>query len=160
MWPFKKKKKKTEGDIPTKASAQPKAVNVSHTEDAHDPTAVHVRPTFEETVTGQETVRHPVEPPVKKQPVEARLRDEQDNGDASASKNKPQRYHVSQNKDESSEFFKQWRVRKEGSDKTIKYFRTQKEAIAHAEKLAENAGSSIVIHKVDGSWRKQDYRKK
>jgi len=160
MWPFKKKKKKTEGDIPSKTSAEQKAVNVSHREDAHDPTSVHVRPTVEETVTGQETVGHPVEPPVKKQPVESRLKDEQESENASTSKNKSQRYHVSQNKDESSEFFKQWRVRKEGSDKTIKYFRTQKEAIAHAEKLAENAGSSIVIHKVDGSWRKQDYRKK
>jgi hypothetical protein len=69
------------------------------------------------------------------------------------------KYHVSQNKDDRSEFYKQWRVRKEGSDKTIKYFKTQKEAIEHAEVLAKNAGSSIVIHKVDGTIRKQDYSK-
>jgi hypothetical protein len=69
------------------------------------------------------------------------------------------KYHISQNKDDQSEFYKQWRVRKEGSNKTIKYFKTQKEAIEHAEILAKNAGSSIVIHKVDGTIRKQDYSK-
>ena len=70
------------------------------------------------------------------------------------------KYHVSQNKDEDSEHFKKWRVRKEGSTKTIKFFDTQKEAIAFAEQLADSQGSSVVIHKVDGSIRKQDYAKK
>jgi uncharacterized protein YdaT len=73
---------------------------------------------------------------------------------------KPQKYHVSQNKDEDSENFKKWRVRKEGSTKTIKFFDTQKEAIEFAEGLADNQGSSVVIHKLDGSIRKQDYTKK
>jgi hypothetical protein len=75
------------------------------------------------------------------------------------SNDKNEKYHISQNKDDQSEFFKQWRVRKEGSNKTIKYFKTQKEAIDYAETLAKNAGSSIVIHKVDGTIRKQDYSK-
>lgn len=70
------------------------------------------------------------------------------------------KYHVSQNKDENSDKFKKWRVRKEGSTKTIKFFDTQKAAIEFAEQLAESAGSSVVIHKVDGSIRKQDYTKK
>ena len=70
------------------------------------------------------------------------------------------KYHVSQNKDEKSDNFKKWRVRKEGSTKTIKFFNTQKEAIEYAESLAETAGSSVVIHKLDGSIRKQDYTKK
>jgi len=73
---------------------------------------------------------------------------------------KPKKYHVSQNKEEGTENFKKWRVRKEGSTKTIKFFDTQKDAIAYAEELAESAGSSVVIHKVDGSIRKQDYQKK
>lgn len=81
--------------------------------------------------------------------------------DASISKTvKAAKYHVSQNKDENSENFKKWRVRKEGSDKTIKFFNTQKEAIEFAESLAASAGSTVVIHKVDGSIRKQDYTKK
>jgi uncharacterized protein YdaT len=73
---------------------------------------------------------------------------------------KAAKYHVSQNKDPKNDHYKEWRVRKEGSNKTIKYFNTQKEAIEYAEKLAEEAGSSVVIHKLDGSIRKQDYIKK
>lgn len=70
------------------------------------------------------------------------------------------KYHVSQNKNTKSARYKEWRVRKEGSNKTIKYFQTQKEAIEYAESLAESAGSSMVIHKTDGSIRKQNYSKK
>ncbi len=73
---------------------------------------------------------------------------------------KQKKYHVSQNKEEDSQNFKKWRVRKEGSTKTIKFFNTQKEAILYAEELSSSAGSSVVIHKVDGSIRKQDYQKK
>lgn len=67
------------------------------------------------------------------------------------------KYHISQNKDEKSEFFNQWRVRKSGSDKTIKYFKTQKEAIDYAKTLAKNQDTDIVIHKKDGKIRKQKY---
>lgn len=70
------------------------------------------------------------------------------------------KYHISMNKDDQSPYFKKWRVRKEGSTKTIKYFDTQKDAIAYATDLAEKANTSVVIHKVDGSIRKQDYSKK
>lgn len=68
-----------------------------------------------------------------------------------------QKYHISQNNDDKSEFYKQWRVRKSGSDKTIKFFKTQKEAIDYAKTLAKNADSDIVIHKTDGKIRKQKY---
>lgn len=70
------------------------------------------------------------------------------------------KYHISMNKDEASPYFKKWRVRKEGSTKTIKYFDTQKLAIEYAQDLAEKANTGVVIHKVDGSIRKQDYSKK
>jgi len=72
-------------------------------------------------------------------------------------KEKPKRYHISQNKNPKSEHFKAWRVRKEDSDKTIKYFKTQKEAIEFAEELAKSQKTSIVIHKMDGTIRKQHY---
>lgn len=119
----------------------------------------------------------PVQPVVKKEevvvektetaPVEEEVA-ESENDDTStesapaAAKKaiKNPKYHVSQNKDEKSANFKKWRVRKEGSDKTIKFFDTQKEAISYAEGLAKAADSSVVIHKVDGSIRKQDYSKK
>lgn len=70
------------------------------------------------------------------------------------------KYHVSQNKDSKSEHFKKWRVRQAGSDKTIKFYETQKEAIEAAKQFAESNDGSVVIHKVDGSIRKQDYSKK
>ena len=70
------------------------------------------------------------------------------------------KYHISMNKDDASPYFKKWRVRKEGSTKTIKYFDTQKLAIEYAQDLAEKANTGVVIHKVDGSIRKQDYSKK
>lgn len=68
-------------------------------------------------------------------------------------------YHVSLNKDKDSENYNMWRVRKEQSDKTIKFFRTQKEAIDYAEDLAKESDSDVVIHKTDGSIRKQNYKK-
>ncbi len=71
-----------------------------------------------------------------------------------------QKYHVSQNKDKDAENFLKWRVRKESSSKTIQFFDTQKQAIDHAQSLADRAGSTVVIHKLDGSIRKQDYTKK
>ena len=94
----------------------------------------------------------------KEQPVENKVAEK-----AIGTPNKPVdtkdsfKYHVSQNKDKTSAYFKQWRVRKSGSQKTIKYFDTQKEAIDYAEDLAEKAGTRIVIHKLDGSIRKQNY---
>lgn len=67
------------------------------------------------------------------------------------------RYHVSQNKDDKSEHFKKWRVRRSNSNKTIKYFETQKEAILYAEELAKRNNTTVVIHKLDGSIRRQNY---
>lgn len=68
-------------------------------------------------------------------------------------------YHITLNNDKKSKYFKMWRVRKANSTKTIKYFETQLEAIKFAEDLAEKNDGSIVIHKMDGSIRKQDYSK-
>lgn len=70
------------------------------------------------------------------------------------------KYHVSQNKDKDANNFLKWRIRKESSNKTIQYFDTQKQAIDHAKDLADKAGSAVVIHKLDGSIRRQDYKKK
>lgn len=71
-----------------------------------------------------------------------------------------QKYHVSQNKDKDADNYMKWRVRKESSDKTIQYFDTQKLAINYAQDLALKAGSSVVIHKLNGAIRRQDYSKK
>ncbi len=75
-------------------------------------------------------------------------------------KNKVPKYHVSQNKKKDTESYLKWRVRKESSDKTIQFFDTQKHAIDYAQELASQAKTTVVIHKLDGSIRKQDYSKK
>ncbi len=67
------------------------------------------------------------------------------------------KYHISLNHDENSEYHNYWRVRKSSSEKTIKYFKTQNEAIEYAKSLAHSQDSSIIIHKKDGSMRKQNY---
>lgn len=66
-------------------------------------------------------------------------------------------YHVSQNKSKDHEREGEWRVRKEGSDKTIKFFNTQAEAIEFAKGLAENNDGNVIIHKKDGKIRKTSY---
>ena len=67
-------------------------------------------------------------------------------------------YHISQVKDSKSEFYKMWRVRRSGSKKVIKHFKTQKEAIDEAKKYAQdNEDASIVIHGRDGKIRRQKY---
>lgn len=66
-------------------------------------------------------------------------------------------YHISQNKNQDSEHYKEWRVRKEGSKKTIKFFRTQKQAIDFANKLIQNNDGQVVVHKVNGRIRKQGW---
>lgn len=70
---------------------------------------------------------------------------------------KIQKYHVSQNKDKDAEYYMKWRVRKDSSDKTIQYFDTQKLAIEFAQDLAKKHDTTVVIHKLDGSIRKQGY---
>lgn len=67
------------------------------------------------------------------------------------------RYHVSQNKDDEHDRYKEWRVRKEGSEKTIQFFPTQEEAIEFAKTLAKNNSGHVVIHKVNGEIRKLNY---
>ncbi|MCK9289464.1 MAG: DUF2188 domain-containing protein [Acholeplasmataceae bacterium] len=67
-------------------------------------------------------------------------------------------YHISQVKDSKSEFYKMWRVRRSGSKKVIKHFKTQKEAIDEAKKYGQdNEDASIVIHGRDGKIRRQKY---
>ncbi|CCV63875.1 hypothetical protein) [Alteracholeplasma palmae J233] len=138
FWIFGKKKKKVE-------TPEVKKVEVEETK---------------QEVKEEKVVNKPVE---KKQPVVKELTQEESKQEADEEKTKKQpsnKYHVSQNKDDKSANFKKWRVRKAGSDKTIKFFDTQAEAIKFAEGLAESNDGSVIIHKVDGSIRKQDYTKK
>ena len=56
-------------------------------------------------------------------------------------------YHVSQHKDG-------YKVKAAGSDKALKVFKTQKEAIDHAKKVAKNQDGHAVVHSKQGKIRK------
>ena len=165
----RKQKKALEAEMAAKQETQIKQAEVvepkvyepkQQVEDKKVEVKEEVKPVVKEEV--KPASKEEVKPAVKK---ETTMKPQEENEDETLEQNgtktpKIAKYHVSQNKDEGSENFKKWRVRKEGSTKTIKFFDTQKEAITFAEGLAESAGSSVVIHKVDGSIRKQDYKKK
>ena len=61
-------------------------------------------------------------------------------------------YHVSKRDNNGRE----WQVFIQGSDKVIKLFQTQKEALDYATQLAKNKndGSSVRLHGLDGKMRK------
>ena len=62
-------------------------------------------------------------------------------------------YHVSKRDDGDG---REWKVFIQGSDKVIKLFDTQKEALEYAKGLADNKkdGSSVRLHGLDGKIRK------
>jgi uncharacterized protein YdaT len=161
---FKRRKQKKAQEAKLAAQNNEKAVVVEPKVEEPKPEVV-IDKKVQEKVEPKPIIKEEPKPEVKKEPqkeevkpvpVQEEVEDEKDTSKV----NKVAKYHVSQNKDDKSDNFKKWRVRKEGSTKTIKFFDTQKEAIEFAEQLAESAGSSVVIHKVDGSIRKQDYAKK
>ncbi|MFU8792901.1 MAG: DUF2188 domain-containing protein [Acholeplasmataceae bacterium] len=131
--------------------------------------AVNDSPTIEPNIISAQSTsineQKPVVVPVEKPAAKAKPKTQEkakvdpkpSAEDEKAKAAKPSKYHVSQNKDAKSDAYRKWRVRKEGSQKTIKYFDTQKEAIAFAEDLAESNNSSVVVHKLDGTIRKQNY---
>lgn len=61
-------------------------------------------------------------------------------------------YHVSKRENDGRE----WKVFIQGSDKIIKLFKTQKEALDYALSLCNNKndGSTVVLHGLDGKIRK------
>ena len=164
MWFFKKRKAKKLAEEAKLAQANQAKVQETKVEEPKVEKVVEPKveePKVEKVV--EPKVEKAVEPKVEKvvEPKEEKTVTATEKPETNNTKpEKPKKYHVSQNKEEGTENFKKWRVRKEGSTKTIKFFDTQKEAIAYAEELAESAGSSVVIHKLDGSIRKQDYVKK
>lgn len=71
--------------------------------------------------------------------------------EAEVAKDENKVYHIS--KHESGK----WQVKLGKGAKALKLFDTQKEAIAFAKEKADNQEGSIVIHKLDGKIRKQNY---
>ncbi len=163
-WFFRKRKEKKKALQEEQLKMQQESMKKESIQ-KEKPAPQPVKPKVEEPVKKVEEKKEapkPVKEEVKKtepkkedaKPVKAKVKEETEKEDKNATNPK---YHVSQNKDKKSPAFKQWRVRKEGSKKTIKYFDTQAEAIDYAEDLAKKNDTSVVIHKVDGSIRKQEY---
>ena len=64
-------------------------------------------------------------------------------------------YHISLRESDGK-----WQVKFEKGKRPLKLFDTQEEAINFAKEKAENQDGRIVIHKMDGKIRKQNYAKK
>ena len=65
-----------------------------------------------------------------------------------ATKSKPTAYHVSTHKEGG------YQVKGRGSDKALKRFDTQAEAIAHAKKVSKSQDAHTVVHSKTGKIRK------
>lgn len=63
-------------------------------------------------------------------------------------------YHVTYFEDADPSLAGKWRVVRENSQKALKYFRTQAEAITYANEIAANQGVGVVVHRKDGKIRK------
>jgi len=50
-----------------------------------------------------------------------------------------------------------WQVKKEGAQRALKLFKTQKEAIDYAKVIEKEKGTGYIIHKVSGTTRKKKY---
>ena len=61
-------------------------------------------------------------------------------------------YHISKRKEDHM-----WQVKAEGSYRALKTFFTQEEAVEYAKRVSGNNEGRIVIHKVDGSFKKLKY---
>ncbi len=55
-------------------------------------------------------------------------------------------YHVSKRESD-----QKWQVFIRGSDKVIKLFNTKKEAEEYCEKMAQNQGATLLVHKSKGA---------
>lgn len=49
-----------------------------------------------------------------------------------------------------------WAVKRQGSDKVIKYFKTKLEAIEYVVKVSENQKTRVVVHLKNGKFQKFD----
>ncbi|MFA5693200.1 MAG: DUF2188 domain-containing protein [Acholeplasmataceae bacterium] len=63
-------------------------------------------------------------------------------------------YHVTYFEDADPSLAGKWRVVRERSQRALKYFRTQAEAIEYANEIAANQGVGVVVYRKDGKIRK------
>ncbi|MCR5705244.1 MAG: DUF2188 domain-containing protein [Acholeplasmatales bacterium] len=61
-------------------------------------------------------------------------------------------YHVSKRTDDKNN--REWKVFIQGSDKVIKIFKTQQEALDYATNLRKDKDTTVMLHGLDGKIRK------
>ena len=69
-------------------------------------------------------------------------------------KERVQQYHVKKHKNADGEYDGKWEVKIGGSDRAIKLFDTQQQALDYAKKLSGNTERGIVLHGRDGKIKK------
>jgi hypothetical protein len=79
---------------------------------------------------------------------------EEPNDDTSVSQKKSRKpiNHITKHKDGG------WKIKKEGAQRALKRFSTQKEAIEFAKELEKTTGTAFIIHKANGATRKKTYK--
>ena len=91
----------------------------------------------------QEATQKPAEIPAPAATAKSEPAPAKDNGKV---------YHISKRKNDGK-----WQIKLEGGAKAIKLFDTQAEAIAYGKTLSDNQDARVVLHKLDGSFRKLTY---
>jgi len=133
MWPFSRKKKKQK--------QEEKEVKTSTPVEEKKPVEAKKEPVKTEK---KEEVKAPKKEEPKKVEKEESSEDEE--------KKRTDTYHVSRRSKDGK-----WQVKFGGSDKPIKLFDTQAEALDYAKELSQKYDKSVTIHKKDGKIRKQRY---
>ncbi len=133
MWPFSRKKK-------NKKQEEEKEVKTS-------------KPVEEKKEPVKTEKKEEVKAPKKEEPkAEPKKVEKAESSESSEEKKRTDTYHVSKRSKDGK-----WQVKFGGSDKPIKLFDTQAEALDYAKELSQKYDKSVTIHKKDGKIRKQKY---
>ncbi|HBD05952.1 MAG TPA: hypothetical protein DCY93_00885 [Firmicutes bacterium] len=141
MWPFSRKKKKKQ--------QEEKEVKTSAPVEEKKPVEAKKEPA---KVEKKEEVKAPKKEEPKAEPKKVEKAEKEESSESSEEKKRTDTYHVSRRSKDGK-----WQVKFGGSDKPIKLFDTQAEALDYAKELSQKYDKSVSIHKRDGKIRKQKY---
>lgn len=139
MWPFSRKKKKQKQEEKEVKTSKP-------VEEKKEPVKTEKKEEVKEVKAPKKE-----EPKVETKKVE-KTESKAESAEGSEDKKRTDTYHVSKRSKDGK-----WQVKFGGSDKPIKLFDTQAEALEYAKELSQKYDKSLTIHKKDGKIRKQKY---
>ena len=131
-----KKNRKNGSDTPPRAVKEERSMGSRESEGAY-------AAEYEDGAPAQKPVKQAQSKPAQKPEPKPVEKTEPDMGKV---------YHISKRKDDGK-----WQIKAEGGAKAIKLFSTQAEAIEYGKQLALNQDARIILHKLDGSFRKLTY---